>query len=145
MEELIALRELLQTGNLSSALLMIDEMEEMSKKDILNQIRSYSIILLLHLIKQKAENRTTRSWEVSIRNSTLEIQDLNARPNSKGNYLNNQELRESLDSGFRQAINQASLEVNEGRYDVCELEKIVDKQEICDRAMMIISSQRDLD
>ena len=35
MEELIALRELLQKGNLSGALLMIDEMEEMSKKDIL--------------------------------------------------------------------------------------------------------------
>ncbi len=50
MEELIALRELLQKGNVSSALLMIDEMEEMSKKDILNKIRSYGIILLLHLI-----------------------------------------------------------------------------------------------
>jgi len=138
-EELIALRELLQKGNLSSALLMIDEMEEMSKKDILNKIRSYGIILLLHLIKQKAENRTTRSWDVSIRNSVLEIQDLNARPSSKGTYLNAQELRESLESGFRQAINQASLEVNEGIYDAKELQKMVDKQEICDRAMTLIS------
>ncbi len=139
MEELIALRELLQKGNVSSALLMIDEMEEMSKKDILNKIRSYGIILLLHLIKQKAENRTTRSWDVSIRNSVLEIQDLNARPSSKGTYLNAQELRESLESGFRQAINQASLEVNEGIYDAKELQKMVDKQEICDRAMTLIS------
>ena len=139
MEELIALRELLQKGNVSSALLMIDEMEEMSKKDILNKIRSYGIILLLHLIKQKTENRTTRSWDVSIHNSILEIQDLNARPNSKGTYLNAQELRESLESGFRQAINQASLEVNEGIYDAKELQKMVDKQEICDRAMTLIS------
>ena len=139
MEELIALRKLLQKGNVSSALLMIDEMEEMSKKDILNKIRSYGIILLLHLIKQKAENRTTRSWDVSIRNSVLEIQDLNARPSSKGTYLNAQELRESLESGFRQAINQASLEVNEGIYDAKELQKMVDKQEICDRAMTLIS------
>jgi len=138
-EELIALRELLQKGNVSSALLMIDEMEEMSKKDILNKIRSYGIILLLHLIKQKAENRTTRSWDVSIRNSVLEIQDLNARPSSKGTYLNAQELRESLESGFRQAINQASLEVNEGIYEAKELQKMVDKQEICDRAMTLIS------
>lgn len=139
MEELIALRELLQKGNVSSALLMIDEMEEMSKKDILNKIRSYGIILLLHLIKQKAENRTTRSWDVSIHNSVLEIQDLNARPSSKGTYLNAQELGESLESGFRQAINQASLEVNEGIYDAKELQKMVDKQEICDRAMTLIS------
>ena len=139
MEELIALRELLQKGNVSSALLMIEEMEEMSKKDILNKIRSYGIILLLHLIKQKTENRTTRSWDVSIHNLILEIQDLNARPNSKGTYLNAQELRESLESGFRQAINQASLEVNEGIYDAKELQKMVDKQEICDRAMTLIS------
>lgn len=143
MEELIALRELLQKGNLSGALLMIDEMEEMSKKDILNKIRSYGIVLLLHLIKQKAENRTTRSWDVSIRNSVLEIQDLNARPNSKGTYLNNQELRESLESGYRQAINQASLEVNEGQYDARELQKIVNQQEICDRAMLAISTFSD--
>ena len=143
MEELIALRELLQKGNVSNALLMIDEMEEMSKKDILNKIRSYGIILLLHLIKQKAENRTTRSWDVSIRNSVLEIQDLNSRLYSKGNYLSDQELRESLESGFRQAINQASLEVNEGQYDARELQGIVDKQQICDRAMTAISSLSD--
>lgn len=143
MEELIALRELLQKGNVSNALLMIDEMEEMSKKDILNKIRSYGIILLLHLIKQKTENRTTRSWDVSIRNSVLEIQDLNSRLYSKGNYLSDQELRESLESGFRQAINQASLEVNEGQYDARELQGIVDKQQICDRAMTAISSFSD--
>ena len=140
MEELIALRELIQTGNLSSALLMIDEMEEMSKKDILNKIRSYGIVLLLHLIKQKAENRTTRSWDVSIRNSILEIQDLNARPNAKGTYLNEQELRESLESGYRQAINQASLEVREGLYEPKQLQQIVDQQEIIAIALTAISN-----
>ena len=143
MEELIALRELIQTGNLSSALLMIDEMEEMSKKDILNKIRSYGIVLLLHLIKQKAENRTTRSWDVSIRNSILEIQDLNARPNAKGTYLNEQELRESLESGYRQAINQASLEVREGLYEPKQLQQIVDQQEIIAIALTAISNFSD--
>ena len=143
MEELIALRELIQTGNLSSALLMIDEMEEMSKKDILNKIRSYGIVLLLHLIKQKAENRTTRSWDVSIRNSILEIQDLNARPNAKGTYLNEQELRESLESGYRQAINQASLEVKEGLYEPKQLQQIVDQQEIIAIALTAISNFSD--
>ncbi|MBD2567633.1 DUF29 family protein [Anabaena lutea] len=91
MEELIELRELLQRGNISSALLMIDEIEEMSKKDILNKIRRYGIILLLHLIKQEIEKRTTRSWDVSIRNAILEIQNLNARPKSKGTYSRIQE------------------------------------------------------
>jgi len=42
-------------------------MTEMSKDDKLNKIFSFSImILIIHLIKQQAEKRTTRSWEVSI-------------------------------------------------------------------------------
>jgi vacuolar-type H+-ATPase subunit F/Vma7 len=139
MEELLELRELLQRGNISSALLMIDEMEEMSKKDILNKIRSYGIILLLHLIKQEIEKRTTRSWDVSIRNAILEIQNLNARPKSKGTYLDDCELRESLESAYRQAINQASLEINEGQYDSSELQQMVNKQDICNRVMDALS------
>ncbi|MBD2692985.1 DUF29 family protein [Anabaena catenula] len=139
MEELLELRELLKRGNISSALLMIDEMEEMSKKDILNKIRSYGIILLLHLIKQEIEKRTTRSWDVSIRNAILEIQNLNARPKSKGTYLDDSELRESLESAYRQAINQASLEINEGQYDSSELQQMVNKQDICNRAMAALS------
>ncbi|MDB9371833.1 DUF29 family protein [Nodularia sphaerocarpa] len=139
MEELIELRELLKRGNISSALLMIDEMEEMSQKDILNKIRSYGIILLLHLIKQEIEKRTTRSWDVSIRNAILEIQDLNARPKSKGTYLDDYELRESLESAYRQAINQASLEINEGQYESSELQQMINKQDICNRAMAALS------
>jgi hypothetical protein len=36
----------------------------------------------MHLIKQQAENRTTRSWEVSIRNFVREIQRENKRRKS---------------------------------------------------------------
>ena len=145
MEELIELRKFLKKGNISSALLMIDEMEEMSKKDILNKIPSYGIVLMLHFIKQDVEKRTTRSWDVFIRNAILEIQDLNARPKSKGTYLDDSELRESLESAYRQAINQASLEINEGRYKVSELRKMVNKQEICNRAMTAISAFTDME
>ncbi len=38
----------------------------MSKEDKIHKIRSYAIILLIHLIKQEAEQRTTRSWDCSI-------------------------------------------------------------------------------
>jgi len=139
MEELIELRGLLQKGDLSNALLMIDEMEEMSKKDILNKIRSYAIILLLHLIKQEVEKRTTRSGDVSVRNAILEIQYLNARPKCKGTYLDDNELRESLASAYRQAINQASLEVNQGEYESSEIQRMVNKQEICNLAMTALA------
>lgn len=53
---------------------------------------------------------------------------------------NDHELRESLESGYRQAINQASLEVNEGQYEVSELQQIVNKQEICNIAMAALST-----
>jgi DNA polymerase III delta subunit len=64
MEELFELKDLLLKGDISGAIAIVEDLEEMSKNDIINTIRSYAVILLLHLIKQQAENRTTRSWEV---------------------------------------------------------------------------------
>ena len=138
MEEILELKELLLKGDLKASLAIVEELEEMSKKDIIKTIRSYAIILLLHLIKQQAENRTTRSWDISIRNSILEIQDENKRPKSVGFYLPPEELREVLESAYRVAINKASLEVEEGRYETEELEKLVNKGEMIDRALSLI-------
>ncbi|MGB7519835.1 MAG: DUF29 family protein, partial [Spirulinaceae cyanobacterium] len=65
MEELLELKSLLLDGDISGALVIVEELEEMSRDDKINNVRSYAKILLLHLIKQQAENRTTRSWDVS--------------------------------------------------------------------------------
>jgi hypothetical protein len=140
MEEILELKQLLLKGDIKGSLTLVDELEEMGRKDIINNIRSYAIILLLHLIKQQAENRTTRSWEVSIRNSALEIQDLNERPKSKGVYLNTEELYQILEKAYPQAINKASLEVEEGRYDSQELEQKVNRIEILNQAMNLINA-----
>jgi len=53
MEELLALKDLLLKGDLPGSLAIVEELEEMSKKDIINNIRSFAVILLLHLIKQQ--------------------------------------------------------------------------------------------
>ena len=66
MEELIELRKNIQIGNYKKALQIIDELEEMSVEDKLNKIDSYMVVLLLHLIKKNAQQKTTRSWELSI-------------------------------------------------------------------------------
>ena len=81
MEELLELREFVVAGNLDAALSLIDELEEMSKEDKINKIYSYCVVLLVHLIKQQAEKRTTHSWDVSIRNS-IDVIDLseNSQP-----------------------------------------------------------------
>ena len=141
MEELLMLKDLLLRGDVPAALAVVEELEEMSRKDIIKTIRSYAVILLLHLIKQQAENRTTRSWEVSIRNCVREIQRENKRRKAGGNYLNSEELLETLEEAYLNAIDEASLEVEEGRYLPEKLEQIVNREDILDRAMALILPQ----
>jgi translation initiation factor 2B subunit (eIF-2B alpha/beta/delta family) len=139
MEEILELKELLLKGDIQGSLAIVEELEEMSKKDIIKTIRSYAVILLLHLIKQQAENRTTRSWEVSIRNSVREIQRENKRRKAGGYYLAPEELFETLEEAFLNALDEASLEVEEGRYDPEELQQLINKDEIINRALALIS------
>ena len=73
MEELIEMRSLLEAGRYSEALTLLAEMEETSRDDKINEIEAYLHILLLHLIKQQAERRTTRSWNLSIRNASRAV------------------------------------------------------------------------
>ena len=140
MEEILELKQLLLKGDIKNSLIVVEELEEMGKKDIIKTIRSYSVILLLHLIKQQAENRTTRSWDVSIRNSVREIKRENKPRKAGCFYLNNDELIETLDAAYLNAIDEASLEVSEGIYEPEELENMVDKQAILDRALSLILS-----
>ena len=73
MEELLTLRQYIEERNYDQALELVAELEEMSKEDKISKIFSYAVILLLHLIKQQAEQRTTRSWNFSIYNPSKEI------------------------------------------------------------------------
>jgi hypothetical protein len=141
MEELLELKSLLMGGNISDALLLVEEMTEMSKDDKLNKIFSFSIILILHLIKQQAEKRTTRSWEVSIRNSVRQIQRSNKRRKAKGNYLTSEEVQETLIDAYQSALDGAALETFEGRYEAEELDRMVKKNTIIDQAMQLILAE----
>jgi len=138
MEELFTLKELLLKGDIKGSLALVEELEEMSRDDKINNIRSSAVILLLHLIKQQAEKRTTRSWEVSIRNSVREIQIKNKRRKAGGYYLTTEELVETLEEAYLNALDEASLEVEEGRYEPEELEKLINKEEILNHALALI-------
>ncbi|MEY2984407.1 MAG: hypothetical protein RLZZ568_1024, partial [Cyanobacteriota bacterium] len=94
MEELLELRELIEKQDYKNALLLIDELEEMSKEDKLSKIYSYMVVLLVHLIKQAAEQRTTRSWDFSIYNSIKSIKRTNQRRRSGGVYAKPEQLVE---------------------------------------------------
>ncbi|CAN1209547.1 DUF29 family protein [Tumidithrix helvetica PCC 7403] len=139
MEELLELRTLLMGGHITDALLLVDEMTEMSKDDKLNKIYSFAKVLLLHLIKQQAENRTTRSWDLSIKNAVREIQRTNQRRKAKGNYCEPFELRETIEDAYDIALDAAAGEVFEGRYEADALGAMVDRDRTIDYAIALIS------
>jgi hypothetical protein len=138
MEELLELKDLLLVGNVPDALLLVEEMTEMSKDDKLNKIFSFSIIVLLHLIKQQAEKLSTRSWETSISNSVRQIQRINKRRKTGGNYLTIEELKETLDDAYSSALRQGALEAFEGIYQPEEIEAMIDKNKIINQALALI-------
>ncbi|ACK68640.1 protein of unknown function DUF29 [Gloeothece citriformis PCC 7424] len=138
MEELFTLKDLLLSGNIDDALILVEELTEMSKDDKLNKIFSFSKILLLHLIKQAAEKRTTPSWNLSIDNAVKEIQRTNKRRKTGGYYLTPEELRETLEDAYDLGLKGAAKEAFEGKYEAKELAEIVDQTAIINQAMELI-------
>jgi hypothetical protein len=138
MEELLEIRELLLANRVTDALQLVEDMTEMSKDDKLNKIFSFGIILLLHLIKQAAEERSTRSWETSILNAVKQIQRTNQRRKAGGTYLTVEELRETLEDAYDSALRQAALEAFEGRYETGELDHMIERNTVIEQAISLI-------
>ena len=138
MEELLELRELVVSGNLEAALSLIDELEEMSKEDKINKIYSYCVVLLVHLIKQQAEKRTTHAWDVSIRNAIDAIDRINNRRKSGGYYMDKKEIEEILPEAYNRALDNASLEAFGGIYDELTLKNMVDQELIIKQVLNFI-------
>ena len=144
MEELFELRKHIEQCHYDEALNLIGEMEEMGKDDKINKIGGFLEILLIHLIKQYAEQRSTRSWEISMKNAIENIDDVNKRRKVGGYYLNNEELMEIIDGRFQRALRRASLEAFEGRSDEIELAKKVDEKKIKKEALGLILEEQSL-
>ena len=140
MEELLDLRKFVVSGNVEAALSLIDELEEMSKEDKINKIYSYCIVLLVHLIKQQAEKRTTHSWDVSIRNAIAAINRTNKRRKAGGYYFNQSDLEGLLIETYDQALDNATLEAFGGIYQVNVLRTMVDQDSILKQALGLIGS-----
>ncbi len=138
MEELYELRSYIEQGRYPEALVLLGEMDEMSYSDKVNKIGSFLEILLLHLIKQHAEQRSTRSWDVSIHNAVREIIRTNKRRKSGGYYLTQEELQEAMQEVYENALGIASLEAFEGRYDPTELGKLVNEYQVTTEALKLI-------
>lgn len=143
MEELFELRSHIEHGRYHDALILLGEMEEMSRDDKINKIRSHIVILLLHIIKQNAEKRSTRSWELSIYNSLKEISCVNKRRKAKGFYLGKDEIQEAIEESWEQALKNASMEAFEGGYSEAEIVEMIDEKQIkTDAIQKILEFQR---
>ena len=130
MNELEGLRKRIEEQNYVAALRIIDELEEISREDKLNKIYSYIVILLIHVIKQEAEQRTTSSWDRSIYNSIDNINRTNKRRKSGGYYANSEALKEIIEEAYPRALREASFEAFEWKLSQIELEKKVDSDSI---------------
>jgi hypothetical protein len=139
MDELSELRDLLQAGRIEDALLLVDELDEMSREDKINKISRYMRILLIHLIKQQAEQRSTRSWEVSIKEALRQIQRTNTRRKVGGVYLGRDELLEELEDVYDLALERASLEAFGGIYEAADLASRLSRQEVLERALGLMT------
>lgn len=138
MEELIQLRESIEKHDFVAALQIVDELEEMSVEDKLNKIFSYMVVLLLHLIKEDAEKRLTKSWKLSINNSIKQINRINKRRKSGGYYANKADLNEIIDDAFELALEGAAIEAFGGAYDEQELLELIKVAEIKNKAISVL-------
>jgi hypothetical protein len=143
MEEILQLKEYLVQHRYDDAMLLVGEMEDMARSDKLNTIRSYMAVLLAHCIKQEIEQRTTRSWDVSIRNAVIEIAYINKRPNSGGFYAEAETLKMLLNRALESALNKAASEIHDGKYAPEEVAELLDMDALLHRALtMILDKQR---
>jgi hypothetical protein len=129
-QELIDLRTCIMEGRTLDALTIVDELDGMSKKDIIRKIKSYLTVMLVRLIKNQVEGRLTNSWAASVRNAILEIQELNLKPNKTSYYIKEDEWDEMLEERIELAIREASVEVEGGAYNQFQLMEMVDRTAI---------------
>lgn len=139
-QELTDLRNSILQGNYADALAIVDELEGISKKAILRQIKSFLKILLIHLIKNQVEQRLTNSWVASIRNAILEIQDVNLKENKNSYYVNQDEWEDFInDVVIESSIADASLEVMNGKYTRSQLSARLDKKQLLTTAIKFLA------
>ena len=141
MEELETLRHYIESGDLSGALVVLDEMEAMSKEDKINRVRSYLVVLLMHMIKESVEQRTTRSWQNSIRLALHQIEHHNKRRKAGGYYVPAEDMPQLVAEAMETAIIAASTEMLDGTLSPEELEERIDRGVLVAQALLSMAPQ----
>ncbi|MCL1467077.1 DUF29 family protein [Argonema galeatum] len=129
-QELIDLRNCILEERYADALALVDELEGMSRQAILRNIQSFLLRMLIHLIKNQIEQRLTKSWAASIRDSIRQINKLNLQDNKTSYYVKQDEWESMLEDEFEAGIRDASVEAMNGVYSEEDLLEMVDREQI---------------
>ncbi|WP_228042799.1 DUF29 domain-containing protein [Desmonostoc muscorum] len=127
-------------GRYADALAIVDELEGMSKKAVLRQIKSFVRILLIHLIKNQLEERLTNFWAASIRNAIREIKEVNVKENKTSYYISLDEWENLIEEEVvEDAIADASEEVMNGKFTRSQLSAMLNKNQIITTATSFLA------
>ena len=141
MEELYTLREMLLKGDISSALLIVEQLQEINRDQKISDMRPEAVTLLLTLIKQQIEGRGNRLGDLTMRNAVRAIIIKNKRRKSNTYYLLDDDLRLAIEEAYVEAVDWAAMEIQEGRYQPEELSRLLQSSLIIDQAMQLIRQE----
>jgi fatty acid/phospholipid biosynthesis enzyme len=137
-QELIDLRTSILEGRYDDALMLVDELEGMSKQAILRNIESFLERMIVHLIKNQIEQRLTNSWVAFISDSLRRIQKLNLKDNKTSHYIAVNEWLVAIEEAIEAAIRPASAEVQGGIYTPFQLSEMVDRNHVTAIAQQLL-------
>lgn len=136
MEEIIELKQSIIHHDWERSLEIIEDLEEMGRQDKINNLQSFLVILLIHLIKIQVEKRVTVSWRNSIINSLLEIQKRN-HLGKKSYYIKQGDWSDSFKESLPRALIKASQEVF-GGMELDELMGLTEEKNLHQQAFELI-------
>jgi hypothetical protein len=135
MNELRELRQLIKENRITDALSLIIEMEEMYYDDKFCRISHFVEILLIHLIRQKAEKRTLRSWDIMIDISLDKIKIHNTNRETQSVYLQKDNLKKVVQETWKIALEKAAFESFDGQFQTSEYLQMIDSEAIKQEAL----------
>ncbi len=143
MEEILELKKCLLNHQYERAITIVAELEEMGRQDKINNLESFLVILLIHLIKIQVEKRVTRSWRSSVLNSLREIQKRN-KLGKKSQYIKKSQWLEHFNATYPDAIFQAADEAF-GGIEIKQLKSLLDLARLRSTALKLLELTYSLD
>ncbi|MBD2183683.1 DUF29 family protein [Planktothrix sp. FACHB-1355] len=138
-QELTDLRNYILEKRYEDALILIDELEGMSRQAILRNIQSFLDMMMMHLIKNQIEQGLTNSWIASISDSIVQIKRLNLKENKTSYYVKADEWELMLEEAIASSIRPASAELLNGKLKPSQVSQMLDNAKLMAKAKQLLA------